>query len=51
MVTELNPSGWDGGEEPVAESAPAEGWTEGETELAPAVEDSGIGDVQLFNKW
>lgn len=49
MTTELNPDGWDGGE-PVVADETAEEW--GEPEDAPlAVEESGISDVQLFNKW
>lgn len=49
MATELNPDGWDGGEPVVADEV-AEEW--GEPEEAPlAVEESGISDVQLFNKW
>eukprot|EP00178_Gracilaria_changii_P010272 TRINITY_DN2993_c0_g1_i1.p1 TRINITY_DN2993_c0_g1~~TRINITY_DN2993_c0_g1_i1.p1 ORF type:complete len:240 (+),score=40.35 TRINITY_DN2993_c0_g1_i1:30-722(+) len=49
MATELNPDGWDGGE-PVVADETAEDW--GETEEVPlAVEETGISDVQLFNKW
>ncbi|CAM9221017.1 unnamed protein product [Sphacelaria rigidula] len=53
MATELNPDGWDSGE-PVAveEDAVAvaeDGW--GEAEVPVAMEDTGIDDVKLFNKW
>lgn len=49
MATELNPEGWDGGE-PVAADEGAGEW--GEPEEPPlAVEETGISDVQLFNKW
>lgn len=53
MATELNPDGWDGGEPVVAEEATGgDGWGETEAAEAPlAVEESGIADVQLFNKW
>lgn len=52
MATELNPGGWDGGE-PVAETEAAEGWPEAEPAAdAPlAMEESGVSDVKLFNKW
>eukprot|EP00752_Nemacystus_decipiens_P005525 g4997.t1 len=49
MATELNPDGWDGGE-PVVADETEQDW--GEPEDAPlAVEETGISDVQLFNKW
>lgn len=50
MAAELHPDGWDGGEPVVAAEETADDW--GEPEEAPlAVEESGISDVQLFNKW
>ncbi|CBJ48704.1 conserved unknown protein [Ectocarpus siliculosus] len=52
MATELNPDGWDGGEPVVADDAGAtDGWVETEVDAPLAVEESGISDVQLFNKW
>ncbi|CAM9432394.1 unnamed protein product [Ectocarpus sp. 6 AP-2014] len=52
MATELNPDGWDGGEPVVADdTGAADGWGETEVDAPLAVEESGISDVQLFNKW
>jgi len=51
MATELNPDGWDGGEPVVEDTGAAEGWGEAEVDAPLAVEDTGISDVQLFNKW
>ncbi|CAM9599337.1 unnamed protein product [Ectocarpus sp. 12 AP-2014] len=52
MATELNPDGWDGGEPVVADDTGAtDGWGEAEADAPLAVEESGISDVQLFNKW
>ncbi len=49
MATELNPDGWDSGEPVVADEGAAD-WGTGE-EVPLAVEETGISDVQLFNKW
>lgn len=51
MATELNPDGWDAGEPVVEEPVAAtdEGW--GEPEVPQAMEETGIADVKLFNKW
>lgn len=51
MATELNPDGWDGGEPVVEDSGAADGWGEAEVDAPLAVEETGISDVQLFNKW
>lgn len=51
MATELNPDGWDGGEAVVADEGTGAEWGEPEPEAPLAVEETGISDVQLFNKW
>lgn len=52
MATELNPGGWDGGE-PVAEPEVVDGWAgdEPEAELPLPMEETGVSEVKLFNKW
>lgn len=51
MATELNPDGWDAGEPVAAEESAGAEWGEPETDAPLAVEETGISDVQLFNKW